>query len=224
MRTRETAPPDTSLCEVAIKAHWEDVYRTQQETEVSWFQASPTVSFRLITQLDLPPSARILDVGGGASRLIDLLLDAGYHQPGVLDIAESALDQARERLGPRADLVEWIVADVTEYQAAHRWDLWHDRAVFHFLTTEHDRAAYRRTLARSVAPNGWAVVETFGPEGPEQCSGLPVVRYEPDTLALALGPEYRLDHSELNEHVTPSGTRQQFLNARFVRVPVRDPA
>ena len=191
--------------------HWETVYRRNREDEVSWFQKIPDTSLRMIEALDLEPDARILDVGGGASRLADGLLNAGYRHITVLDITDQALQQSRARLGERARLVEWIAADVITFQPDTTWDVWHDRAVFHFLVTEEARAGYCRALERALGPGGHVIIATFGPQGPEKCSGLPVVRYDPERLAGALGAEFTLCHTELEQHTTPAGRQQEFL-------------
>jgi SAM-dependent methyltransferase len=191
--------------------HWEIVYRRNREDEVSWFQCVPQTSLAMIEMLGLEPEARIIDVGGGASRLADGLLNAGYRHITVLDISEQALQQSQARLGERANLVEWIAADVTTFQPDTPWDLWHDRAVFHFLVTEEARAEYRRTLERALRPGGHVIIATFGPGGPETCSGLSVVRYDPEGLAAALGANFRLCHTAIEQHTTPTGRQQEFL-------------
>lgn len=193
------------------ESHWQGVYRRSREDEVSWFQAVPETSLRMIEALELDPYARILDVGGGVSRLPDELLRAGYRHITVMDITEEALRQGQARLGERARLVEWIAADVTSFQPDTTWDVWHDRAVFHFLVTEEARAAYRRAMASALRAEGNVIIATFGPRGPEKCSGLPVVRYDPEGLAAALGGGLRLCHTELEQHTTPAGRQQEFL-------------
>ena len=202
----------------APRDHWQRVYGSRAEDEVSWFQVRPLASLALISAAAAGPDARIVDVGGGASRLVDALLDAGHRGVTVLDIAEGALFLARRRLGPRAAAVEWITADVTTWQPGAPFDVWHDRAVFHFLTLPEDREAYRATLRRALRPGGQAIVATFSTAGPERCSGLPVVRYEPETLASELGPELRLVQSAREEHLTPGGKLQRFQYSRLVRL------
>ncbi len=191
--------------------HWETVYRRNREDEVSWFQSVPETSLRMIEALDLEPDARIIDIGGGTSRLADGLLKAGYRDVTVLDITAQALQQSQDRLGERAGLVEWITADVATFQPDTTWDVWHDRAVFHFLTTEEARAGYRRTLGRTLRPGGHVIIATFGPRGPEKCSGLPVMRYDPESLVATLGADFTLRHTELEQHTTPAGHQQEFL-------------
>ncbi len=197
------------------KNHWDRVYRNRDETEVSWFQSQPTVSLRLIDAASLDQDTRIIDVGGGVSRLVDHLLERGYRHLGVLDMSPFALELARARLGPRAEGVEWFATDIAEFRSPHPWDLWHDRAVFHFLTDEGDRDAYREALLGALAPSGQVVIGTFGPEGPQKCSGLDVRRYDAERLGQTLGDEFDLLDEELEEHVTPGGSVQQYLFCRF---------
>ncbi|MDI6791530.1 MAG: class I SAM-dependent methyltransferase [bacterium] len=199
-------------------SHWNKVYETKDPTRVSWFQSRPETSLRLIANAGLDPSARILDVGGGTSILVDALLAIGYQQPGVLDVSEEAIQRTRARLATRAEAVEWYVEDVTRFKSPHRWDLWHDRAVLHFLTTEEDQRAYRKVLGRSLAEEGHVVIATFGPEGPGRCSGLDVVQYDVDRMQRLLGEGFELKEWHLEDHVTPSGAIQQFLFCRFFRV------
>ena len=193
------------------RGHWQSMYETKAEDEVSWFQERPAVSLCLIEEIGLPRSARIVDVGGGASRLVDCLIDAGHTNLSVLDLADAALAKARDRLGRRAADVEWIVADATHYTPESPWDLWHDRAVFHFLVEADERELYREALLRALAPGGHIIIATFGPEGPMRCSGLPTMRYGPDELCAMLGPGFTLRKSVIEDHRTPSGATQQFL-------------
>jgi SAM-dependent methyltransferase len=199
-------------------AHWNQVYASKASADVSWFQASPTLSLDLIQATGVPRTARILDVGGGTSRLVDCLLDAGYSRVGVLDIAKASLAEARYRIGSAAGQVEWFVGDVTGFQTPHSWEVWHDRAVFHFLTDAADRAAYRNALLQCLSPEGHLILATFGPEGPTRCSGLEVVRYGPDTLGRELGEDFQLVESRWEEHRTPAGALQQFVYCRFRRL------
>ena len=199
------------------KTHWDRVYQSNEDHEVSWYQPRPEKSLQLIERCELPPSARVIDVGGGTSRLVDCLLDAGHSNVGVLDVSQTALERTGQRLGNRAASVKWIVSDVTKYEPSHRWDLWHDRAVFHFLVDETDRERYREALLQSLEPNGHVVMATFGPQGPERCSGLPVVRRNPDSLQRALGSEFNLLESLIEKHKTPKGAVQEFLYCRFQR-------
>ena len=200
------------------QSHWERVYAKSAPDEVSWFQPYPSVSLELIEACDLASDARILDVGGGASRLVDTLCDRGFAQLGVLDVAEQALSESKQRLGSRADAVEWLVADVTAFTTPHQWDLWHDRAVLHFLTDSQDRTAYRHTLLESVAPGGHVIIATFGPDGPTRCSDLDVRRYSAESLQETLGSDLELIESRKEAHQTPRGVVQQFLYCRFRRL------
>lgn len=198
--------------------HWQRVYRDRPPQEVSWFEPAPETSLALIAGANLVQDAAILDAGGGASGLAGQLLAAGYTDLTVADISESALAQAREDLGDAATRIEWVQADLRNHDFGRHFDLWHDRAVLHFMTDPADRAAYLDTLHRALRSGGHLIVATFGPEGPAQCSGLPVHRYSADELAALLGPEFTLVLSKLHEHRTPSGVIQQFLYAHLVRV------
>lgn len=199
------------------QAHWQHVYGTKGERDVSWFQDSPVTSLRLMEAAGLRLDSCVLDVGGGASRLVDILLAKGVGCVCVLDIAGEALTRARARLGPEGGRVQWIVADVTGLWAAKPVDIWHDRAAFHFLTDPSDRASYLAQLRRHLKPSGTAIIATFSPEGPERCSGLPVVRYSPETLAAELGPSFTLVESVAETHHTPGGKTQTFQYSRFVQ-------
>lgn len=198
------------------QAHWQNVYRTKSSADVSWFQPSPELSLRMIAKTGLGRGSAVIDVGGGASSLVDQLLADGFRVT-VLDIADSALDVARARLGTRAADVDWIVADITAWQATDRFDLWHDRAVFHFLTEPDQRARYIAALKASLRPAGWLVMATFGPDGPQTCSGLPVHRWSAPDLAAELGGAFRLVESLAEDHETPWGSRQAFTWALFRR-------
>jgi ubiquinone/menaquinone biosynthesis C-methylase UbiE len=201
--------------DVERKDHWQRVYSEKAESEVSWFQQHPALSLELIKSAHLPPDARIIDVGGGASRLVDHLLAAEYRNLTVLDVAEEALAQAQRRLGPAVSVVDWVVADITRWRPDVAYDVWHDRAVFHFLVEPEERAAYLRTLRRAVRSGGAVVIGTFALEGPERCSGLPVVRYSPQSLTRELGEGFELLESATEAHQTPSGKIQHFQFSRF---------
>ena len=194
------------------KDHWENVYTTKPADAVSWYQPHADVSFDLINCIRLGCHASIIDVGGGASVLVDDLLDHGFFDVTVLDLSASALAAARHRLGPRAADVEWMEADITRADLpANCYDIWHDRAVFHFLTTEEERAAYVRQVFHSVKPGGHVIVATFAEDGPEQCSGLPVMRYRPDELHAEFGEGFKLLNHRKEAHHTPAGKVQQFV-------------
>lgn len=198
--------------------HWETVYSSKATDRVSWFQQHAASSLRLI-QACAATDAQIIDVGGGASVLVDNLLDAGFCNVTVLDLAESALATSRARLGARAQSVQWIAADITraELPAAH-YDVWHDRAVFHFLTDPADRARYVEQVLKSVKPGGHVIVAAFGPGGPLQCSGLDVMRYAPDALHAEFGAPFRLLGHETETHLTPAGKEQEFVYCYCVRL------
>jgi ubiquinone/menaquinone biosynthesis C-methylase UbiE len=194
------------------KDHWEKVYSTKAPEGVSWFQPHADMSMRLIRASGLGHGAAIIDVGGGASTLVDDLLDDGYRNVTVLDLSSAALAESRRRLGPRGASVRWMEADITRAVfEPHCLDLWHDRAVFHFLTTEEDRAAYVRQVLRALKPGGHVIMATFGSDGPAQCSGLPVMRYAPDELHAEFGETFTMLGHEEQLHHTPFGTDQQFL-------------
>jgi SAM-dependent methyltransferase len=199
------------------QAHWQNVYSSKGEAEVSWFQGRPTISLAFISDAQVRPDAAIIDVGGGASRLVDALLENHYSDLTVLDLSEAALDVSRRRIGPRAASVKWIAADVTTWQPTDQYDVWHDRAAFHFLTEETDREAYVSRLTTALRRGGQAIIGTFALNGPERCSGLPVTRYDPASLARALGPRFRLLASRTEEHRTPWDASQVFQFCRFVR-------
>ena len=199
------------------KSHWKKVWTNNQETEVSWFQEKPAMSLELIRQYAGVHQETILDVGGGSSRLVDALLEEKFRRVGVMDIAEPALKAAQTRLGDRAKLVEWIEADVLYYTPNHEWDVWHDRAVFHFLTESSDRALYVQTVAKTLSPSGLMVISTFGPEGPTRCSGLDVMRHSADSLLDAFGAGFEVVESRYEIHHTPDNKEQQFVYSVFRR-------
>lgn len=198
-------------------AHWEQVYAAKAESEVSWFEESPAVSLALVEACGVGSSEAAIDIGGGASRLVDALLDGGFVDVTVLDLSENALAKAKARLGPRAPLVTWIAADVTRWEPQRSFSLWHDRAVFHFLTEPEDRAQYRETLMQALRPGGRAIIGTFAMDGPQRCSGLPVVRYDAKSLAGTLGPPFELIAARTHSHVTPAGKIQEFQFSVFDR-------
>ncbi|MGY3696257.1 SAM-dependent methyltransferase [Bradyrhizobium sp. USDA 3240] len=192
------------------QSHWQTVYLTKGEQQVSWSQADPQPSLRLIESAAPGREASIIDIGGGASRLVDALLASGFHDLTVLDLSEAALASARQRIGAAGAVVRWVADDATVWQPPHAFDVWHDRAAFHFLVAESDRAAYLERLHRGVKPGGHAVIGTFALDGPEKCSGLPVQRYDPATLSRTVGPAFELIAHEAHRHVTPSGATQSF--------------
>ena len=194
-----------------LRDHWQKVYATKAPTEVSWYQPVPERSLALIRDTGVPPDAPLLDVGAGASTLVDQLLAAGYTDLTVLDISGTALATAQARLGAAAARVRWVEADITRFTPERRYALWHDRAVFHFLVEPDRRQRYLDTLGAALALGGHLILATFGPQGPTRCSGLPVQRYSAAELDALLAPRYRLVRSEIEDHRTPAGQPQQFL-------------
>lgn len=197
------------------KDHWERQYAAKAPTEVNWYQSHPQHSLSLIGDTGIGTTASIIDVGGGTSMLVDHLLKAGYRDITVLDIARTAILQAQTRLGDRSQQVIWVEGDITSYSPVQTFDIWHDRAVFHFLTCEHDRLCYLETLHKALKPSGQAIIATFSDSGPDQCSGLDVVRYSPEALQQALGNQLQLIETFTEEHRTPDGGLQQFVYCRF---------
>jgi ubiquinone/menaquinone biosynthesis C-methylase UbiE len=194
------------------KSHWENIYETKDATQVSWFQQHPELSLRFIEETRVDKAGQIIDVGGGASTLVDDLLANEYENVTVLDISLAALQVAQQRLGSFASRVTWLEADVTQVKLPYRfYDVWHDRAVFHFLTREEDRARYVKAVQHSVKTGGHVIVATFGLEGPLRCSGLEVVRYSPDSLHDEFGNDFELVDTTNELHQTPFGTEQKFI-------------
>ena len=194
------------------KTHWEKVYTTKAPDQVSWYRPHLETSIVLIERSVSVRSASIIDIGGGESTLVDDLLARGFQNVTVLDVSQVAIDATKQRLGQVAGRVQWVTADITGVQLhPAAYDVWHDRAVFHFLTAPEQRAAYVRQVARSVKAGGHVIVSTFGPEGPTKCSGLDVVRYDAEALHEEFGTRFRLVESSKELHETPFGTIQQFL-------------
>ncbi len=201
------------------QTHWQQVYRSKAADAVSWYSPHLKRSLALVAGLAPESTSAIMDVGGGESTLVDDLLAKGYRDLSVLDISQVAIDVTRQRLGASAHQVEWIVGDITQLELpAARYDLWHDRAVFHFLTTDAQRQAYVRQVLRAVRTGGYVIVATFGPDGPMQCSGLDTVRYDAAGLHTVFGQHFQLLDSSLETHQTPWGSAQQFLYCHCVRL------
>ena len=197
---------------MGTKEHWNRIYGSTSADSLSWFQQHADPSLRLIEGTGLPAAASIIDIGGGASVLVDDLLARGRHQLTVLDLSAAALASARRRLGPRAEDVAWIEGDITTVALPfHAYDLWHDRAVFHFLTTAQQRQAYVEAVLHAVKPGGHVIVATFAEDGPSHCSGLPVVRYSPHGLHAEFGAPFTLLRHEEEVHRTPRGGLQKFI-------------
>jgi SAM-dependent methyltransferase len=204
------------------QAHWQNVYTTKAEREVSWFQDRPSISLEFIEAAKAGQDAAIVDIGGGASRLVDALLEAGYRNLTVLDLSEAALAASQKRIGAQAASVKWLTGDVTTWQPSEHYDIWHDRAAFHFLTEEKDQQAYIACLRSALRNGGQAVIGTFAMNGPERCSGLPVTRYDAASLAALLGPDFGLLADRVEEHRTPWDASQIFQFSRFLfRLPQR---
>lgn len=197
------------------RQHWERVYREKSAQEVSWYQAQPVSSLAMIHDAAAGARPSLIDIGGGASTLVDSLLGEGYPDLAVLDISGRALEVARARLGEQARLVTWIEADVTEFEPQRTWTIWHDRAAFHFLTAAADRQRYLSSLRRGLADGGHAIIAAFAIDGPRKCSGLDVERYDAAKLAAELGPRFTLEESRTELHVTPGGAEQRFGFHRF---------
>jgi SAM-dependent methyltransferase len=197
--------------------HWDGVYGSRVFDQVSWYQNVPERSLRYIQDAVPNRNAAVIDVGGGASTLVDHLLDAGFNDVTVVDISDKALQQARQRLGDRADAVNWVVADVRAFLPERTFSIWHDRAVLHFLVDAEDRARYLEALRRALLPGAKLVLSTFGPDGPLRCSGLQIRRYDIEMLMQLLGPYFELQGHELEDHETPAGAKQQFLYTSWTR-------
>lgn len=198
-------------------AHWNTVYTAKPEHDVSWFEAVPEISLRMMEAAGLTADTCVLDVGGGDSRLVDALIARGLDCLAVLDVSGAALHRAKARLGPRASVPIWIEADVTGDWSLEPMDIWHDRAVFHFLTDPGDRARYCAHLRQTLKVGGTAIIATFAPDGPDRCSGLPVARYSPEALSREIGPDLTLVEDVAYAHTTPWGATQSFQYSRFRR-------
>lgn len=200
------------------RQHWDGVYKRKKHDELSWYAPHLTTSLELIRACGLSASARIIDIGGGSSTLVDDLLAEGYRTVTVLDISAVALDVSRRRLGKRAHAVQWLEGDVTELDlGADSFDIWHDRAALHFLTEDDDLDRYVATLSRALAPGGHAIIAAFAPAGPEQCSGLPVRRYDAQQLCDLLGDDFECRSHRTEVHTTPSGNPQAFTYTSIAR-------
>lgn len=199
------------------KDHWENIYSEKSPLKVSWYQKEPALSLQLIQHCQLEKSQAIIDVGGGASLLVDHLLQQAYANLAVLDISAKALDVAKQRLGAKADIIEWYASDITEFVAPHPFALWHDRAVFHFLTEAADRQKYITSLKAALPTGGFLILAAFGIGGPTMCSGLNIVQYDAVKITQELGNDFGLIEEGSETHLTPSGAEQLFGCFRFVR-------
>ena len=200
------------------KTHWENIYANSSPLCVSWYQEDPALSLQLIRNTGLAPDAPMIDVGGGASTLVDRLCDESYTHVGVLDVSANALALARDRLAEKAKAVEWFEADVTCFSPPHRFSLWHDRAVFHFLTEKTDRDRYLDVMKKTLEPDGHLIIMAFAIDGPTKCSGLDIVQYDENKLMAELGPGFVLLETGHQVHVTPAGNEQKFAYFRFQRI------
>ena len=199
------------------KDHWESIYQKHSPTEVGWYQAYPEKSLKLIHNTGAGTDSSIIDVGGGTSALSKHLLDQGYKKLAVLDISGNSIERTKSQLGEKSSEINWIEADVTKYSFMEQYDIWHDRAVFHFLTKAEDRKGYISSLNQALELNGHLIVATFSLDAPPKCSGLSVVRYSPETLQSELGDNFILAEALVEDHVTPSGVKQNFIFCRFIK-------
>ena len=200
------------------KKHWENIYQTKQLTEVSWFQPTPQTSLDLIGGFNLPLSAKIIDIGGGDSLLVDHLLDVGYQNITVLDISEAAIVRAKKRLGERADAIQWIVSDASQFSTSEKYDLWHDRAAFHFLTTPDEIESYLKTARQSIKPAGALIIGTFSEQGPKKCSGLDIKQYSEESITHLFARGFEKIKCFTLDHKTPFDTVQNFIFCTFRRI------
>ena len=200
------------------KEHWENVYTTKSPNAISWFQEHAALSLQFIKSCAPHTNAAIIDVGGGASTLVDDLINANYSNMSVLDISAAALEVARQRLKQKSGSVRWIVGDITSVTLSeNHYDIWHDRAVFHFLTDEKDRQCYVAQLTKALKPGGQLIISTFAEKGPQQCSSLPVVRYSPEGMQTEFGNAFVLQEHTFETHITPFETQQEFVYCRFIK-------
>jgi SAM-dependent methyltransferase len=197
------------------KSHWENIYTNKTPAEVSWYQLEPVVSLGLIALTGINHAGKIIDIGGGASLLVDKLLEQGFQDLTILDVSSKALDYAKKRLGNKARAVKWIEADITDFDFLEKYDLWHDRAVFHFLTDAHDRKKYIRNMNKALNSGGHVIIAAFAIDGPLKCSGLDVKRYNPEEMTNELGNSFEFIKSVDEVHMTPAGKEQKFTYCYF---------
>jgi len=197
------------------KKHWENIYQTKELKDVSWFQPTPETSLDFFKQFNVPPTAKIIDIGGGDSFLVDHLLDLGYQDITVLDISEVAINRAKQRLGNRANNVKWIVTDAATFKPTQKYDFWHDRAAFHFLTDEHEISNYLETAQQNINPTGILVIGTFSEQGPKKCSGIEIRQYSETTMTDRLKMFFKKIKCITVDHKTPFDTIQNFVFCSF---------
>jgi 2-polyprenyl-3-methyl-5-hydroxy-6-metoxy-1,4-benzoquinol methylase len=200
------------------KKHWENIYQTKEPEDVSWFQATPETSLYFFNKYNVPKTAKIIDIGGGDSFLVDYLLDKGYEDISVLDISAAAINRAKKRLGDRAQKVNWIVEDVTTFKPQEKYDFWHDRAAFHFLTSEEDVSHYLETAAQSISQSGILIIGTFSEEGPKKCSGLEIKQYSEASMTRRLKNLFEKIKCITVDHQTPFNTVQNFIFCSFRKI------
>lgn len=205
---------------IGKKAHWEKVYETKEPHEVSWTQEVPKTSLEMIHSFPIDRSAKIIDIGGGDSTLVEFLLEQGFENITVLDISAKALEKAKARLGDRAQLVTWIVSDITQFQPETTYDVWHDRAVFHFLTEQEQIEKYLNIARKATV--GYLTIGTFSENGPEKCSGLAIKQYTEDTLSSVFASNFKTLTSKRENHITPFGTEQNFVFCSFQRKTIKN--
>lgn len=201
------------------KKHWENIYQTKELKEVSWFQPTPETSLDFFKQLNVPATAKIIDIGGGDSLLVDHLLDRGYQNISVLDISTAAINRAKQRLGERANKVKWIIADAANFKPLEKYDVWHDRAAFHFLTNEQEISNYLETAQLNINPTGILIMGTFSEQGPKKCSGIEIKQYSETTMTNQLKKFFEKIKCITVDHKTPSGTIQNFVFCSFRKLP-----
>ena len=201
------------------KKHWGDVYQEKSPSELSWYQKEPKLSLELIHCTNVASNDAIIDVGGGASVLVDYLSKESFTNLTVLDISENAIAMAKKRLGDTAKSIEWIVSDITQFDTSQKFSLWHDRALFHFLTDPSDREIYVKALIKAIRTEGHLIIATFATGGPEKCSGLEIVQYDSEKMIAELGDNFSLVEERKEIHITPANKEQEFIFFHFLRVP-----
>ncbi|MCK6648035.1 MAG: class I SAM-dependent methyltransferase [Bacteroidia bacterium] len=199
------------------KKHWENIYQTKALNEVSWYQPNPSTSIGLIEQAEINKHAKIIDIGGGDSFLVDKLLEKGYTNITVLDISEAAITRAKKRLGNDAEKVKWIVNDVSKFDPIEKYDVWHDRAAFHFLTSAKDIDQYVQTVNKGIIKGGKLIIGTFSESGPKKCSGIEIKQYSENTLSQLMSNGFKKEECFSVDHTTPSGNTQNFLFCKFIK-------
>jgi len=203
---------------LSSKDFWENIYKTKKTEELSWTEEYPAVSLSFIDCLDLPKSAAIVDIGGGESKLPETLLKAGFENITVLDISENSIERAKSRLGEKAEKINWIIEDILDFDCSVRFDYWHDRATFHFLTEPEQISSYIKQAERLINPNGFITIGTFSKSGPEKCSGLPVIQYDEYSLIKSFSNSFKKLKCELHDHETPFHTRQNFIYCSMQKI------